>query len=205
MQKTRTNSDGSTSVIEVTTNSDGSTSEVVLSTTPKIVDEKVDGTVPPFVVGSTEQKFLNYTNASGKVVRRGYVNSTRTVDSYPDRSVTNLVVTDKSPLVSLVKVSGITNAKGVSQMRIKFASSSLSTAVVYYNTASLSLTLTSPNYVVTPAESKKVELTVSGLSHVAQINGLNANTVYHFIIVVRDANGIENVTLSDEFKTPNIQ
>ena len=212
MEKIIKNQDGSSSVVEVTTNTDGTTSEVVLSTTPKEVLKgskagyvfTPKGTVPTFVPGSSEQKFLEFTNEKGDVVRRSYVNGVKTVDFYADRSVTNLVVTDKSPLVSLVKVQSESNKAGVSIAKINFESDLLSKAVIYYSTAPVSVTLGVPKPIVTPIDAIKVELNASSLAHIATIKGLNANTVYYFVVYIKDELGNENVTLSDSFKTPSI-
>lgn len=209
MEKIVKNLDGSESVVEVVTNLDGTQTESVVSTnkvvsTTPITSASVIEKTPRFVAKDKTQKFYQFTNANGKVVRTMYVNPTQTVEYFPNRLVTNLIVTNKSPLVSLVDVTSVTDKMGKSIATITFDSSILASSTVYYSTAPFKITLGLPNPVIVPGDALKVEGNISSLNHAVEIYDLNAGTMYSFAIILTDAAGNQNVTLTDHFVTQKL-
>ncbi len=90
------------------------------------------------------------------------------------------------------------------QATIAFNTSSGTTAAVYYSTTPLTLTeateytpfsITGGNNMVMNGDLQT--------SHSGTITGLNQNTVYYYVLYVKDASGTEHITLPTTFQTTN--
>lgn len=226
----KTNEDGSISVFTVVTNPDGIKSEIetrtypdgtekesvvvgshlhnhlgktVVSTTP-VTSNDVIAKTPPFVATDKTQKFYEFKNANGKMVRKMYVNPTQSVEYFSDRLVNNLVVTDKSPLVNLLEITSKTNKMGKSIAKINFDTSVFAKSSVYFSTAPFKITLGIPTPVIVPNDAIKVESNNFAFNHSVEIYDLNAGTTYSYAIVTTDEFGNQNVTECDHFVTQGI-
>lgn len=76
-------------------------------------------------------------------------------------------------------------------------------AVVYYGTSPLSMTEGSPTNGVTIGGYSMLVHTDLRTSHSATLTSLNANTVYYYVVYVKDGAGNESVTWPAVFQTSN--
>lgn len=226
----KTNEDGSISVFTMVVNPDGTQSEVetktatdgtktesvlntsvlhnhlgktVVSTTP-VTSSDVIAKIPPFIATEKTQKFYEFKNANGKIVRTMHVSPNKYVEYFPNRLVTNLVLTDKAPLVSLVDITSKTNKMGKSVATVNFDTSVLAKSTLYWSTAPFVITLGIPSPVIVPNDALKVEGNIFALNHSVEIPDLNAGTTYSYAVITTDEAGNQNVTGSDHFVTKSL-
>lgn len=101
-----------------------------------------------------------------------------------------------SPVISSLNVS-TTN----STVSMNWNTNENASAVIYYSASQLSLQEGSQTSGVTVSGSSYLVHTDLRSSHSATLTGLNPNTVYHYVLYVRDSAGNENISWPATFVT----
>jgi hypothetical protein len=105
--------------------------------------------------------------------------------------------TDKTaPVISGLNLS-ITN----SGVTMNWGTDKNAAAVIYYSNTPLTLTEGSPTSPIAIGGSSLLVNSNLQISHTGTITGLNPNTIYYYVVYVRDGNGNENITWPSTFKT----
>jgi peptidoglycan hydrolase-like protein with peptidoglycan-binding domain len=76
-----------------------------------------------------------------------------------------------------------------------------SSAVIYYSTSPLSMIEASNSGAATIGGSSLLVNADLRVSHLGVLTGLNANTIYNYVVYVRDGSGNENITWPSTFHT----
>ncbi len=98
-------------------------------------------------------------------------------------------------------IGGISVSVSGSSATLAWNTSEAASAVAYYDTAPIRLAEANANTGVSISGASIVVNTALASSHTASIMGLQANTVYNYVVYVRDASGNVNITLPASFRT----
>lgn len=103
---------------------------------------------------------------------------------------------NSAPVISSLNVS-TTN----SSVTMNWYTSENAAAIIYYSTSPISMLEGSPTSAVTIGGSSFLVHTDLRSVHSATLIGLQSNTVYYYVVYVRDGSGNENITWPSTFQT----
>jgi Putative peptidoglycan binding domain/Purple acid Phosphatase, N-terminal domain len=101
-----------------------------------------------------------------------------------------------APVMSSVVISPSSNSS-----TINWNTSENASAIVYYSTSPISMLEASGNSAVTIGGSSLLVSADLRTSHSANLTSLSSNTLYYYVVYVRDASGNETVTWPATFRT----
>lgn len=102
-----------------------------------------------------------------------------------------------APIISNINVS-----LGNTGVAVSYSTNEVARGTVYYSSSPLVLSETPHGVIITGANSASVDTSLRGSQNI-QINGLQANTVYYFMVYTTDASGNVTVSNPSNFRTNN--